>query len=97
MCDVEVAAALRRAISLGTLDKTRAEAAIDDYLDLPIERHGHASLMHRMLALRANFSAYDAVYVALAEHLRAGLLTADESLHRAVRRHTLVRIGPSPD
>ena len=65
-CDVEVAAALRRAILLGALDEPRAEEAVEDYLDLPITRHGHQSLVVRMLELRNNFSVYDATYVALA-------------------------------
>ncbi len=62
--------------------------AIEDYLDLPITRHGHQWLMGRILSLRENLSAYDATYVALAEELGGTLLTADESLARAARTHT---------
>jgi predicted nucleic acid-binding protein len=40
-----------------------------------------------MLALRDNFSAYDATYVALAERLDAILVTGDAPLARAVRAH----------
>ncbi|MFN2433113.1 MAG: type II toxin-antitoxin system VapC family toxin [Gemmatimonadota bacterium] len=90
LCDVEVAAALRRGMLSRRLNERRAEQALTDYLDLPIARHGHTSLVHRALALHPNFSAYDAVYVALAERLGAVLLTADESLARAARRHTEV-------
>ena len=35
-------------------------------LPLPLTRHGHRSVLGRILELRANFSAYDATYVALA-------------------------------
>jgi predicted nucleic acid-binding protein len=46
--------------------------ALQHYLLLPLTRHGHQALLPRVLELRANFSAYDACYVALAERLRAG-------------------------
>lgn len=48
-----------------------------------------------MLALSENFTAYDATYVALAEHLGADLLTTDAPLARAVRAHTMVRTLPT--
>ena len=39
-----------------------------------------------------NFTAYDAVYVALAERLGAELLSADAGLVRAARRHTALGV-----
>jgi predicted nucleic acid-binding protein len=72
----------------------RAREALTDYLDLPLERHGHPHLVSRALELRGNFSAYDAVYVALAEGVGATLLTADRPLARATRRHTGVAVLP---
>ncbi|MBN1172794.1 MAG: type II toxin-antitoxin system VapC family toxin [Micromonosporaceae bacterium] len=45
--------------------------------------HADRSLLPAAWALRANLSTYDAVYVALAETLRAPLLTADLRLVRA--------------
>jgi predicted nucleic acid-binding protein len=68
----------------------RANLALDQYLLMPLTRHGHQELLARVLELRSNFSAYDACYVALAEALAADLLTADERLLRAVRAHTAV-------
>ncbi|MFG1691179.1 type II toxin-antitoxin system VapC family toxin [Gemmatimonadota bacterium] len=85
LCDVEVTAALRRGILLGELAVPRAEQALAAYLDLPLTRHGHQTLLPRILGLRANFSSYDAAYVALAEKLEAPILTADERLARACR------------
>ncbi len=85
LCDVELVAGLRRAVIRGALSLGRARVALQDYEDLPIVRHGHRSLLLRILELRANVSAYDATYVALAERLDAPLVTADERLRRAVR------------
>ncbi len=85
LCDVEVAAVLRRYLLAGRLSAHRAAEALKDYLDLPLTRHGHQLLLSRILALRDNFSPYDACYVALAEHLGAALFTADEALTRAAR------------
>ncbi len=94
LCDVEVAAGLRRALLRGLLPPERAQLALDHYLLLPLTRHGHQALLGRVLGLRSNFSAYDACYVALAEVLGAELLTADERLSRAVRTHTAVGALP---
>ena len=71
----------------------RAADAIDDYLDLPLFRHGHQALLARMLELKSNFSAYHAAYVALAEQLNAELLTADDALTRAVRSQLQLRLA----
>ncbi|HET6362491.1 MAG TPA: type II toxin-antitoxin system VapC family toxin [Gemmatimonadota bacterium] len=91
LCDVEVAAAIRRALLQRRITVERAEEAVADYLDLPLIRHGHERLMAPILRRRANFSAYDATYVTLAETLSALLLSADHGLLRATRRHTRIR------
>lgn len=83
LCDVEVAAGLRRAVLQRALSVQRAMLALEDYRDLPLTRHGHLALLPRILQLRANLSAYDAIYVALGEQLGAALLTADARLRRA--------------
>jgi predicted nucleic acid-binding protein len=71
----------------------RAAEATEDYLDLPLFRHGHQAVLARMLELKSNFSAYDAAYVALAEQLNAELLTADDALTRAVRSQLQLRLA----
>lgn len=88
LADIEVAAGLRRGLLRRALSEERLAQAVEDYLDLPLTRHGHQQLLSRVLTLRDNFSAYDATYVALAEQLGGELLTADEGLARAVRMHT---------
>ena len=82
LCDVEVVSALRRTLRQRLLSLDRAKEALEDYLDLPLTRHGHQALLPRCLGLRDVFSAYDAAYVALAEGLSAPLLTADRRLAR---------------
>jgi predicted nucleic acid-binding protein len=94
LCDIEVAAVVRRALLSRRLRENRAAEAILDYLDLPLTRHGHTALIARVVQLRPNFSAYDAAYIALAERLSAELLTADEALSRAARSHSAVAVLP---
>lgn len=96
LCDVELASAPRRALRADLLSIERGGAALPDYRDLPITRHGHLGLLSEIVALRTTFPAYDAAYVVLAHRLRAALLTADEPLARAVRAHTgLEALSPS--
>jgi predicted nucleic acid-binding protein len=94
LCDLEIAAGLRRGLLRRAFGDDRAALALRHYRVLPLMRHGHQSLLTRVLELRENFTAYDAAYVALAEQLRANLLTADEPLARAVRLHTAITVLP---
>ena len=83
LVDVEVAQALRRYVREGQLATEDAAAALDALRDLHLTRHAHEPLLDRVWSLRDNFSAYDAVYVALAEALDAPLVTADRRLAHA--------------
>jgi predicted nucleic acid-binding protein len=83
LADVEVAQALRRYVRDGALDAESAAEALENLRSLDLERHGHEALLDRVWALRANLTAYDAVYVALAEALECTLLTCDGRLARA--------------
>lgn len=85
LLDVEVSQILRRYHRLGDLDPERGAAMIDDLVDFPIERYPHRPLLTRVWELRANLTAYDAAYVALAEALDAPLLTRDSRLARAAK------------
>lgn len=92
LCDIEFASALRHLLRRRGITPARADAAIDDYLDLPLTRHAHAPLLSRILELRDLLSAYDATYVALAEALNAPLLTGDLRLARAIRASRGIRV-----
>jgi predicted nucleic acid-binding protein len=71
----------------------RAEQMLADYAGLRIARHPMQPLQARVFELRDNLTAYDAMYVALAERLALPLLTDDAKLaaapgHRAdIQRH----------
>ncbi len=81
---VEVASMLRGWVRVGLLDATRAKAALADLADFPATRWPSDVLLNRIWELRESLTAYDAVYVALAEALDAVLLTADARLVRAL-------------
>jgi predicted nucleic acid-binding protein len=83
LADVEVAQALRRYIREGEIDPDAAVVALNDLRSLDLQRHAHEPLLDRVWELRKNLTAYDAVYVALAEVLDGVLLTCDRRLKRA--------------
>lgn len=83
LVDVETVSVLRRRWRAGDLTARRFSAAVDDLADLDMTRLPTLPLMRRAYELRANVTAYDATYVALAEHLGWVLLTADGRLARS--------------
>lgn len=83
LIDVEVAQVLRRYVLRGELYPERARQALDVLAEFPLTRYAHEPLLGRMWALRENLTAYDAAYVALAEGLRAPLMTRDRRLAAA--------------
>jgi predicted nucleic acid-binding protein len=80
LLDVEVAQVLRRLCAAGEIEEQRANDALIDLGDLPLERYPHELLLPRAWELGRNLTIYDAVYVALAELLEAPLLTRDRRL-----------------
>jgi predicted nucleic acid-binding protein len=83
LVDVETVSVLRRRWMAGDLSDERFRFAVDDLLALPITRFPVGPLMVRAFELRANITASDACYVALAEALDCPLITADRRLANA--------------
>lgn len=83
LVDVETTAVLRSRWLAGTITDERFEQAVEDLGDIPMARFPTLGLMHRAFELRANVTAYDACYVALAEALDWPLCTGDRRLAHA--------------
>jgi predicted nucleic acid-binding protein len=80
---VEAANVLRRAVLADELPEALAREAHADLLDLRIVLFPYVPFGPRVWELRANLTAYDAWYVALAEGLDVPLATLDLRLARA--------------
>lgn len=80
LADVETVAVLRKRWLAGDISSDRFDLALNDLVDLDCDRYPAWPLLRRVGELRANLTAYDAVYVALAEALDCALLTADAKL-----------------
>jgi len=83
LIDVEVAQVVRRYERSGAITPIRGAEALADLAGLPLQRYPHNVLLPRIWQLRHNLTAYDAAYLALAEALRAPLLTRDRALASA--------------
>lgn len=83
LLDVEVAQVLRRYVRDKAITAQRGQEALDDLNGMPLTRYPHNFLIPRVWELRATLTAYDAVYVALAEALDAPLLTCDRKIASA--------------
>lgn len=94
--DLAVASVLRRTVAARTATAGSAAKALAVLLDLPIRRHGHHELLHRIWQLRGNLTPYDAAYVALAEALDVPLVTFDGNLARAPGHRATVELLRRP-
>lgn len=83
LIDAELLSVLRRLVLAGKLHDTAALQALTIANQLGLRRYASRALWRRAWELRLNLSAYDALYVALAEQLQVPLLTADARLARA--------------
>jgi len=80
---VETAGAIRRMLNNELVDVTRANAALEQLLTLPVTVSRSQPLIAEAWTYRNNLIIHDAVYVVLARHLDAPLLTADRRIARA--------------
>lgn len=92
LLSVEVAQVLRRFAAKGWISAADANDALRDLADLDVERYEHEPLLDRVWQLRSNVTAYDAVYLALAELLGATLLTFDAKLAAAVGHEATIEL-----
>ena len=79
----EVANIVRRLELAAGISADQAAQAHADLLDLAIEPWPYRLLAPRAWRLRHDLTAYDASYVALAEHLEVALVTLDRGIARA--------------
>jgi predicted nucleic acid-binding protein len=92
LLDIEVAHVIRRYAAAGDLDEARGRTALADLAEMPLRRYPHDFLLPRIWDLRNNLTAYDAVYVALAEALDAPLVTRDRRLAAAIGHRARIEL-----
>jgi predicted nucleic acid-binding protein len=88
----EVLAVLRRETLRETLPEARAAGAVEDLRDLPIALFPCLPLRQRAWALRRNFTAADALFIALAEQINEPLATKDSALAAEVSKHAAAAV-----
>lgn len=91
LVDVETVAVLRKRWLARAISDDRFDAAVTDLQRWDFERVPTLRLVRRAYELRANVTAYDAMYVALAEALGCELLTADQRLAGATGPRCSIR------
>lgn len=79
----EVASVLRRHEMHGRYDAARVRLAVDRLVSAPVSRVQVRSLLPDAWGRRHNLTMTDAVYVTLADHLGAPLVTTDLNLANA--------------
>ncbi len=94
LVDAEVVSVLRRQAAAGLLASKNARQALDVWRNLGLIRYAAAPLLERVWELRASVTAYDAMYVALAENLDCALVTADSRLSRANGPQCAITVVP---
>jgi predicted nucleic acid-binding protein len=83
LINAEILSSFRRLVAAGELSRERADAAIEDLAESPIERVFTTTLVPEVWSLRDRLSAYDAQYVALARAIGCGVVTTDLRMSRA--------------
>jgi predicted nucleic acid-binding protein len=92
LIDVEVTQVLRRLERTRARDPFLCSEAVRMLRSMSLWREPHEPLLLRCWELRANLSAYDAVYVALAETLEVPLITCDAKLKGAPGHHARIEL-----
>jgi predicted nucleic acid-binding protein len=92
LVDVETTSVLRKRWLGGILSDRRFAVAVEDLEDLALDRYPTLPLVRRAYELRANVTAYDATYIALAELLGCELLTGARRLAVAPGAKCAIRV-----
>ncbi|MGH7565078.1 MAG: type II toxin-antitoxin system VapC family toxin [Gemmatimonadota bacterium] len=92
LLDLEVAQVLRRYVTAGEIEAERGSTALEELQGMPFTRYPHVPFLSRIWELRANVTAYDAAYLALAEALAAPLVTRDARLASAPGLEAVVEV-----
>lgn len=92
LIDIEIAQVLRRYALGEAFGEQRAVQALHHWRQLHVERYPHEPFLDRVWGLRNNVSAYDALYVALAEALGESLVTGDRKLAAVPRMNVRVEL-----
>ena len=90
LADLEVLQVLRGLVRAKEISVDLALTAAASLQALDLVRHPHDDLIPRIFELRHNLTAYDAVYLALAESLEASLLTCDRAFEAVPGRRAIV-------
>lgn len=95
LLDAEALHTLRRMSRNGDISSHHAEQTLIEILSAPILRTGHRPLAARAWQLRHAITAYDALYVALAERLDIPLVTCDAKLARSNGHNAKIELYPA--
>jgi predicted nucleic acid-binding protein len=79
LIEPEVLNALRGILRRGAISDRRADEAVSDLGSMRMVLYPHGYFRERVWALRDNLSAYDALYLSLAEQLDDSLLLTGDS------------------
>ncbi|WP_129668554.1 type II toxin-antitoxin system VapC family toxin [Phytoactinopolyspora endophytica] len=80
---LEVAKVIRRDVLRGQVSEKHADTLIDGLVRWPLNTVRVAPLLPEAWTMRHNITIHDALYVALARHLNATLITGDRRLANA--------------
>ena len=94
LVDAEIVNVLRRQSISGLLNSGDAQRAISVWKRLGLIRYAASPLLDRVWELRSSVTAYDAMYVALAENLECALVTADARLSGANGPRCAITVVP---
>jgi len=92
LMDAEVTNALRRHLLGGRIDQFSARRGLRLLTDMQVIWWPHRPLLGRALALRHQLTAYDAIYVAMAEATGATLVTRDTKLARTTGHRARIEV-----